>query len=123
MIKCNLRNYFNITGTRYCQKCGNFIKRKSFVNFFKGMNFGGIAGLGSRGVSIAPATQLTMEISGKFEKYSKSKKKTVMVVPLEDGTWYCPDCGQYNKSHSYICLGCGSYTALKIYSFFTKQFC
>ena len=35
------------------------------------------------------------------------KKTLVKVIPLKDGRWYCPECGELNSRQSKICYGCG----------------
>ena len=82
---CNSCGCYNLPNTCYCQKCGNYIATQRKPSFFEGLRLEGIAGMGGRGISIAPATS------------------------IDDGSWYCPDCGHYNRKHVIICPDCGKY--------------
>ena len=39
-------------------------------------------------------------------RYIKNKFPRIVINPLEDGTWYCPLCGDKNCRQT-ICKGCG----------------
>lgn len=34
-------------------------------------------------------------------------KAPVKIIPKDDGSWYCPDCGQHNEKSRRVCKGCG----------------
>lgn len=107
---CNACGCYNLPNTCYCQKCGNYIATQRKPSFFEGLRLEGIAGMGGRGISIAPATSIIMEKGHKFVGESVSGRKSgSIVVPLDDGSWYCPDCGHYNRKHVIICPDCGKY--------------
>lgn len=51
-----------------------------------------------------------MENNHTFTEKSESKNKSnSIVIPLEDGSWYCPDSGHYNQKYSFLCADCGKY--------------
>jgi len=99
MILCKKCNFENYDGTRFCQKCGAELTSKRLFDLK------GIAGLGMKGVSAAPLAARTIE--GQSKEFKNKSKVYVKTQPLNDGSWYCPDCGQYNKVSSYFCSGCG----------------
>lgn len=98
---CKNCGFENLEGTNYCQKCG----KKLSKSFIKQLNFGSVSGAGAKGVSIAPIVSKTIE--SQADEIKVKKKQRVKVIPLKDGSWYCPDCGQLNKSHSLYCKSCG----------------
>lgn len=99
MVLCKKCKFENYDGTRFCQKCGAELPSR------RSINLKGIAGMGMKGVSAAPLAARTVE--GQSEKLKSKSKFHVKTVSLNDGSWYCPDCGQYNKSSAYFCSGCG----------------
>lgn len=108
MIECRACGYFNLPDTRYCQRCGKHLTLKK--SFFQNLRLGGLAGMGGRGVSIAPLTLTLKENNNSFtERSVKKRKSSSVVVPLEDGSWYCPDCGHYNQKYTLSCPDCGKY--------------
>lgn len=110
MIECKACGYFNLPDTRYCQKCGQYLESKRKKSFFHNLRWGNVAGLGSKGISIAPLTLTLMENNHTFTEKSESKNKSnSIVIPFEDGSWYCPDCGHYNQKYSFLCADCGKY--------------
>ena len=100
-MKCKKCGFENLDGTRYCQRCGQAQKVKAPLF---GDNVGFIAGAGSKGTSIAPL--VAVQSSGKTQEGNKVGAR-VKVNPMEDGRWYCPDCGEVNEKISKICKGCG----------------
>lgn len=108
MKKCKKCNFPNLDGTNYCRKCGNYLnaKREKFIR--KG-NFGFWAGNGWKETSIAPLAVMGLEKKSQTDADLQkiSKKKHEKVIPLENGDWYCPDCGEYNQPHTFYCKSCG----------------
>lgn len=66
-----------------------------------------LAGAGTRGSSLAPLGSMAIE---KQAKELGGKRKTsfpkISVVPLMDGSWFCPLCGDKNNNKDF-CKGCG----------------
>ena len=105
-IKCKNCGFLNLKGTNYCQRCGKDIKKP---RFFLDLKTGGmVAGISNKCFSLAPVVSVNIEdqIENKVIKPIK-KEHFVRVVPLENGDWYCPNCGEFNKKHNKICIGCG----------------
>lgn len=96
-MKCKKCGFENYDGTRYCQRCGQALKVKAPL-FGDNVNF--LAGAGIKGASIAPLA--TMQANN-----TSAKKSTVAVNPMDDGRWYCPDCGELNDKTAKACKGCG----------------
>lgn len=105
MPECKNCHFDNYQGTKYCQRCGNFIQDK--INLFDGDNLMFIAGTSAKDVSIAPIAAMTIENQIRQEDMEHVVQSTVRVVPLADGTWFCPDCGEHNLIHDMFCKGCG----------------
>lgn len=108
---CLTENEVNV---RYCQGCGTYIKSKfSLKDIFRdSQTITKIAGMGAKGVSLAPLGIITAENQGK-EAFGQAGAKIVRtnakVIPLADGSWFCPDCGYHNQSQSQSCINCEKY--------------
>lgn len=103
MVKCKKCSFENYDGTKFCQGCGEKLPRKG------ALNFNGVAGNGMKGASIAPLAAMSAEKSGRQEFAASGSKSSqrVKTVPLRDGSWFCPDCGEHNKPSQMFCNGCG----------------
>lgn len=105
---CTKCNFKNPQGSIYCQHCGNKLKKKAFfstdANQSKKIFF---AGMGNKGSSIAPLGGMAIQNQAKqFSDYKQKKSfPKIKIIPLEDGSWYCPLCGDKNKER--FCKGCG----------------
>lgn len=68
-----------------------------------------MAGNGFKEISIAPLAVMGLEKKSQtdVDLQRVSKRKYVKVIPLENGDWYCPDCGEYNQPHTFHCKSCG----------------
>lgn len=100
--KCN---YNNIFGTKYCQRCGSFLKESSTI--FQWKNTGLLSGTGHKGSSLAPLGAMAISNQSHDLGPVTETKNLVKVQPLDSGHWYCPECGEYNLPHTYLCKGCG----------------
>lgn len=107
MIKCNYCKFENLNDTRYCQKCGKRLSGHTSLLGWKALQ--PLAGTGARGTSIAPIAALTIDEQAQELGVDKSPANVqrVNVIPLPDGSWFCPECGDHNKPYSRICSGCG----------------
>lgn len=109
-IKCEKCNFENLEHTAYCQRCGNKLRQKKTLGrLLKSLDLKDIAGAGAKGVSAAPMAGRVIEdqakeISASGGTRGKGKAK---VLPLSDGTWFCPDCGEHNRAGVAVCKGCG----------------
>ncbi len=101
---CENCNYENDQVSSYCQKCGNPLKKNNLKSFLNSLEFGSIAGTGQKGVSSAPLAGMHLD------KENRKSTKSFSVVKnhylLEDGSWYCPYCGQHNKQIDFHCYSC-----------------
>ena len=104
-MKCKKCGTENLDGTKYCQNCGNELKLKN--SSLPWGNAKALAGLGHKGSSIAPLGAISIEKQAEELGGIIKKNHLVKVCPLPDGTWYCPDCGERNKTHAAFCKGCG----------------
>lgn len=102
MILCKKCSFKNYDGTKFCQRCGERLPYKKLFNL------NGIAGMGMRGVSIAPlaAKAVKKHADQEFNNTTIRSSVRAKTVPMKDDSWYCPDCGQYNDSFTLFCSGC-----------------
>lgn len=105
-MECNICGMENLDGTHYCQGCGCKLKKKTFGGFpWKSAK--AFTGLGHKGSSIAPLGAMAIENQSKELGKVTVHKTLVKVCPREDGTWYCPDCGELNGQYKNFCKNCG----------------
>lgn len=104
-MKCAKCNSDNLAGTKYCQKCGGKVKEASLFTSWKETKF--LAGMGAKGSSLAPLGAMAVEEQSKELGSVTTHKTLVKVLPLDDGRWYCPDCGELNDKRILSCKGCG----------------
>lgn len=107
MVECKRCGGFNLPDTKYCQKCGQHLENRKKKGFLKSASWKNVAGMGSKGISIAPLFLTLMENKDVFTESRMKKKRTSIVIPLENGSWYCPDCGHHNRKYSFTCTDCG----------------
>lgn len=104
---CKKCKFYNSKGTRYCQNCGNPLK-KSFQGFLESLNLSGLAGIGLKDSSIAPLiTEDFLRKTSGSQSYSVNGHDKIPVIQKEDGSWFCPDCGEKNKKNAICCKNCG----------------
>lgn len=101
-VSCKKCKFLNDQNALYCQNCGSLLKNKSLKKFIKSFNFNNVAGLGQKGVSIAPLAGMKKS-PNLNDNHVKLVKKS---HSLEDGTWFCPYCGNRNKTINYECSNC-----------------
>ena len=56
---------------------------------------------------LAPLVGMQIDKDAKSKDIQRSPQFLVKVEPLEDGGWYCPDCGNSNFPHASFCSNCG----------------
>lgn len=105
-MKCKNCNFKNLDGTKYCQRCGRSLKTKR-PPLFSWKDTKVYAGLGHWGSSIAPLGAMKIENTASELGGVTKRSNLVKVQPLEDGSWYCPDCGTKNNPRTMFCKGCG----------------
>ncbi len=103
-IKCN---FLNDPNAIYCQQCGNKVAKKSLKKFASNLQFGSLAGMGSKGVSVAPIVGVEMD-KAHNNKFHANKVKVLKHFVLDDGSWFCPYCGNKNKRTDKLCVECSS---------------
>lgn len=104
MVKCKHCKFSNFAGTNYCQNCGRFLKQKRIFPLLTGGIF---ASISNKGFALALLTAMAVEGQAReMQRQGKRAGHLVKAVPLKNGDWYCPDCGELNRNYS-ICHGCG----------------
>ena len=86
----------NAPEVRYCQGCGAWLEPRPPL--LDSLVLRWLAGVGRRDVNVAPL--FTAEPA-------PGPAARARVVPLPDGSWYCPDCGRKNAPRALFCGGCG----------------
>ena len=103
---CENCGFDNDTVAKYCQNCGSFLKpQKSFKKFIKSLNFGSIAGAGAKGTSIAPLSGIDLDNKNRKNE-DATTERVKKSYSLEDGSWYCPYCGEKNNQTQFLCRDC-----------------
>ena len=83
--------------------CGSLLKpTRNIKTLLKSLNFGNVAGSGSKGVSIAPLVGIELD----KKNNASDRKKVTQSHSLKDGSWFCPYCGQKNKPSQITCSNC-----------------
>ncbi len=101
---CKNCSFDNDTNAIFCQNCGQKLASKKTVkDLVKDLKLGSLAGLGSKGVSVAPIVGIDMDSKNTSKKDIPLVKKRHI---LEDGSWYCPYCGMKNKKQNSYCNDC-----------------
>ncbi|MGL6107904.1 hypothetical protein [Romboutsia sp.] len=105
-IICNSCGFDNDPVAKYCQKCGSLLTHKKSLNkFMKSLNFGSLAGAGSKGTSVAPIVGIDVDNKNR-ENESTTNERVSKSYSLEDGSWYCPYCGKKNRQTEFSCGDC-----------------
>ena len=103
MKKCGKCFFENDNLAIYCQNCGSLLKKKiNLKKFLKSLNFGSIAGTGSKGVSIAPLVGMELDKKNNTNIDERVTKSHC----LKDGSWFCPYCGKKNVKFDFSCSNC-----------------
>lgn len=103
--KCKKQYEDNVT---YCQNCGEKLTQKKAGKGVHDKNARLWAGFNMKGSSLAPLACMSNEnvAEREFGKVS-TIPDLAKVTPKEDGSWYCPDCGEHNAPYARNCKGCG----------------
>lgn len=104
-MKCKHCGFENAEGSRFCQGCGTALDQKK--RGIKGENLKFAAGTGLKDSSLAPLIAMNIEKDAAQNKKAPAQNAPVKIVPKDDGSWYCPDCGQHNVKGRRVCKGCG----------------
>lgn len=93
----------NHPDARHCQFCGSLLAvEKGIREYLDGLNPSSLAGMNLRGSNIFSLG--TKDLMNSERRVSGGK---VPIRPLEDHSWYCPDCGHHNRPYQMVCLCCG----------------
>ncbi len=104
-MKCKHCGLENTEGSSFCQGCGAALNPKK--RGIKAENLKFIAGTGLKSTSLAPLIAMNIERDAAQYEKKPVRKVSIKIVPREDGSWYCPDCGQHNAKDCHVCKGCG----------------
>lgn len=97
-MKCSKCSFNNPVGSKYCQHCGTRLHvRVGKVARVNTSDNRMINGVRSQEVAVIPLTKKDRDISGKIIP-------RISITPREDGTWFCPLCGDKNTGFS--CKSC-----------------
>ncbi|WP_455717811.1 hypothetical protein [Anaerosporobacter sp.] len=97
-MKCSKCSFNNPVGSKYCQHCGTRLHvQAGKVARVNGSENRTKDGVRSQGVTVIPLAKKHRDISGKI-------MPQISITPHEDGTWFCPLCG--DKNAELICKSC-----------------
>ena len=97
-MKCGKCSFSNAQGSRYCQQCGTrlFVRKGKIVREHDSETRT-IEGVRAQGVAVTPLAKRHRNTSGGIIP-------RITIIPHEDGTWFCPLCGDKNSEES--CKNC-----------------
>lgn len=100
MKLCSKCSFNNQNPARYCQHCGTLLAetKLSFRDRIRNRKNRDE----ERVVSVVPLTSLEFDKS----QNRNTRSKVTQSHTLEDGSWFCPYCGQKNKVYQFTCSRC-----------------
>lgn len=105
MPQCQRCRRENHERARFCFACGAPLPTgKGFRKYMRSLNFDSLAGMGTKGSSLFPLG--THDLLGTKGR-EVPKGPAAPVRPLEDYSWFCPDCGCHNRPRAAVCRDCG----------------
>lgn len=97
---CSKCSFNNQDPARYCQHCGTLLVegKRSLRDRIKNRKYRSE----EKGISVVPLASL------EFDKNPNrnTRSKVTQGHSLEDGSWFCPYCGQKNKVYQFSCSKC-----------------
>ncbi len=93
---CSECNFTNQDQAQYCQHCGALLKetKRSIKTFIKSFV------KGKKEEDVLAKAIIGLNLDG------SSYSKVTQSHTLEDGSWFCPYCGQKNKAFQFTCSKC-----------------
>ena len=89
-MKCGKCSFSNLAGSRYCQHCGTRLYvRRGKITREQVNETRTIEGVRAHVVSATP-------LAKRYRNTSGSIMPRIPITPQEDGTWFCPLCGDEN---------------------------
>lgn len=104
MIKCVHCGFRNLKGTTFCQHCGSRLRKRFSLFKLSSSQGGTAASMANPQMGLAALTGIQID---KSVPKPTQRHRLVKVLPLEDGRWYCPDCGYLNQHLDSYCGNCG----------------
>lgn len=114
---CTNCKHENYNDSNFCYYCGSELRKNTLVSSpvgdtvtaysipTSGVRFyQGIGNAILQGASVLMRNKESMTDT-KYRNYHTNAR----VHPLENGDWFCPDCGEKNHSNDRSCRGCGKY--------------
>lgn len=114
---CKHCNNWNEDEAKFCCRCGSQLHRKAVVSTPVSISVTA-TGIPTSGVRFFqnmgnPYLQKAANIirnseiqqTGIYQNYTTHAK----THPLNNGDWFCPDCGELNSHNKTSCKGCGRY--------------
>ncbi|MEA5011873.1 MAG: zinc ribbon domain-containing protein [Angelakisella sp.] len=103
MSRCEKCNANNQESANFCYNCGSGLKKKTSI--FSRNHIKYVSGLGHKGVSLAPLAEMAIE-NAPFMIDHPEPEPCAKVITKEDGSWFCPCCGELNSKTALFCKGC-----------------
>lgn len=116
-MNCKNCNHKNSNEANFCYYCGAQLHRNTLVSAPVGNTVtaysaptSGIRYFQGIGNSILQNANIMLRNKESFNNKGYRNYSTgAKVHPLENGEWFCPDCGEKNNVYERSCRGCGKY--------------
>ncbi len=115
-MNCKTCNYPNYDNANFCCRCGAPLYKDTVVSspVGKTVTAYSIPTSGIRafqGIGNYALQRAVLEVRNRGKNHQKLKEYTTYakVQPMENGEWFCPDCGELNNHNDRSCRGCGKY--------------
>lgn len=116
-MNCNSCNYPNNDNANFCCRCGAELYNDTLVSesigntatAFSIPTAGVRAFSGVNGNYALQTAAMAVRNSVKEHETLREYTTNVKVQPMENGDWFCPDCGELNNHNDRSCRGCGKY--------------
>lgn len=103
MLRCKKCNFECPAKAAYCQNCG----QKTRGSGFRWSDAKSLAGMGQKGISIAPLVCDVIEGQANASRRTPARPVPAPLVQPVAERFFCPTCGEPATRGTAFCKGCG----------------